>query len=66
MKHNKTNYLGNLNGVGYNKQEIRKIPMSFSNLKETTIINIFECCYHDADDNASFMPFYENVDVSML
>ena len=28
VKHNKTTYLGNLNGAEHNKQQIRKIPMS--------------------------------------
>ena len=40
--------------------------MSFNNFNANINFRHFKCCYHDADDNASFKQSYENVDMSML
>ena len=43
-----------------------KSPYAFSNLMQTTILNIFSCCYHDAGDMSKFYANLRKVDKGIL
>src|SRR3954469_2641340 len=46
--------------------ELNHFTMAFSKINANNNFKHFKCCYQDADDNSSFMQFYENVDKSMI